>query len=611
MEIALGISMTPATIRMVLVEGDKADGLLVEYDQFPTRAAPQTVATSASEQVSAAILATQQSASRQGHNLSMRGIAVSAECDADDLRESLAARGLGDVVMVSEPQAAAALAHTVARAVGYTKTALLFVQERAATLSVVDNADHSVVEEVSRSLQSADANYVLKEMFAGFTAEGAQGLFVVDSSGRLPIIKPCLEAATSLPTIFPEEPEWALARGAALAAAAAPRFEPSTTGLAYAQDPDEEDSADPAENPTGPLAPADEATKRGLLAVIRRGSTGSLDMGDRARSSAGRFVPVGSLAASVVVIGVVAVVMALAASTSPTATEHLIERGQILPTEPSTIAAPTPPAPYQAAAAPNPAPLQLLPAPPPPAPTADAVQQSPLTIAAEAPASRVQTARPVAAAQAPVTAEPAAAAPVEPPREAAPDPVDPPAAAAPVPVAAPSPQIPAFTPSAPAVQVPQFSPQITLGPPVSQAPAVVPQAPFLRWLPAFLRPQQQAPVVAQAPVPQAPAPQWPQSQPAQQWTPPAQQWTPPAQQWTPPVQQWTPPAQQWTPPAQQWTPPAQQWTPPAQQWTPPAQQWTPPAAQVPQSPQYPSSSGGFGAGSRGGPGGGVRFWPFG
>lgn len=583
MEIALGISMTSSTVRMVLVEGDKADGLMVECDQFPTTGGAETVAASVSEQVSAAILATQQSASRQGHNLSMRGIAVGDDYDADELRESLAARGLGDVVMVSEPQAAAALAHTVARAVGYTKTALLFVQGRAATLSVVDNADRSVVDELSRSLQSADVNYILKEMFAGFTADEPQGLFVVDSSGRLPVIKPCLAAATSLPIIFPEEPEWALARGAALAAAAAPRFEASTTGLAYAQDPDGEDFADSAENATGPLAPADEVTKRGFLDVIRRGATGSLDIGDVAQSSAKRFVPVGSVAASVVVIGVVAVVMALAASTAPTSTEHLLDRGQILPTEPGTIVASAPPATYQAAPELSLAPLQQLPPrPPPPAPppTTVDVQQSQITLAAQAP-SRPQTARPVAAAQAPVTAKPAAAAPVEPPPKAAPDPVDPPPAAAPIPAAAPAPQIPAAAP-APAVQIPQFLPQITLGPPVNQAPAVAPQAPFLRWLPAFLRPQQQAP----------------------QWQPPAQQYTPP------PVQQWIPPVQQYTPPVEQYTPPAQQWTPPAQQWTPPAQQWTPPAQQAPQSPQSQSGSGGFRDGSRGGSSDGAPFWPF-
>ena len=174
MEIALGISMTSTTVRMVLVEGDKADGLTVESDQFSTIARSGNLAPSAPEQVGVAILATQQSASRQGHNVNMCGIAVSDECDADDLRESLAARGLTDTVIVDEHQAAVTLAHTVARAIGYTQTALLLVRERSATLSVVDVADRSIIEGLSRSLQSADINYVLAEMLASFSAEGAQ-----------------------------------------------------------------------------------------------------------------------------------------------------------------------------------------------------------------------------------------------------------------------------------------------------------------------------------------------------------------------------------------------------------------------------------------------------
>ncbi len=587
MEIALGISMTTATARMVLVEGDKADGLTVECDQFCLSAPGEAVTASASEQVSGAILATQQNASRQGHNISVCGIAMSDDCDPDELRESLAARGLGDVIMVGESQAAAALAHTVARAVGYTETALLFVNERAATLSVVDSAKRSVVEEISRDLQSADVCYVLKEMLESFSAEGPQGLFVVDSSGRLPVIKACLEAATSLPIIFPEESEWALARGAALSAAAAPRFEASTLSLAYAKDPDEEEFAGAAEDATGPLAPADEVTRRALFDVIRWGTTENLDEGDGASSS--RFLPIGSLAASVVVIGVVAVVMAFAASTTPTSTDHLFERGQILPTEPHPTATPAPPAIYNAAPAPNPAPPPDLPPPAAPPPTAVAMQQAPRTITVQAPAADPQMVQPVAAAQAPVAPKPVAAAPVEPAPQAAPDPVDPPPAPAPVPLVAPAPQVPAFTPPAPAVQLPPLLPKITLGPPVSQAPAAAPQAPFLRWLPSFLRPQQQAP----------------------QWQPPAQQYTPPAQDWEPPAQQYTPPVQQWEPPAQQYTPPVQQWEPPVQQYTPPAQHWTPPVQEAPIRPQSPSYTGGFDGGSRGGRGGGVPFWPFG
>ena len=51
------------------------------------------------------------------------------------------------------------------------------------------------------------------------------------------MIKPVLEAATSLELSTPEEPEMALARGAALASANAPLFASSTAALAYALDP--------------------------------------------------------------------------------------------------------------------------------------------------------------------------------------------------------------------------------------------------------------------------------------------------------------------------------------------------------------------------------------
>ena len=106
-------------------------------------------------------------------------------------------------------------------------------------------------------------------MVSSFSVEGPQGLFVVDSTGRIATIKPSIEGATSLPTTFPEEPAWALARGSALAAAAAPRFEASTQGFAYAQDPDDDDFVDSVETATGALLCADDVTRRGLIDVIR------------------------------------------------------------------------------------------------------------------------------------------------------------------------------------------------------------------------------------------------------------------------------------------------------------------------------------------------------
>ena len=61
-------------------------------------------------------------------------------------------------------------------------------------------------------------------------------MFVVGSGVDIPLIKPALEAATSLTLSVPEEPEMALAQGAALASANSPLFASSTAAQAYALD---------------------------------------------------------------------------------------------------------------------------------------------------------------------------------------------------------------------------------------------------------------------------------------------------------------------------------------------------------------------------------------
>src|SRR5437660_11811496 len=63
------------------------------------------------------------------------------------------------------------------------------------------------------------------------------GLFVLGSGVDIAPIRAQLQEATSLSVSAPEEPETALARGAALASANAPLFASSTAALAYAQDP--------------------------------------------------------------------------------------------------------------------------------------------------------------------------------------------------------------------------------------------------------------------------------------------------------------------------------------------------------------------------------------
>src|ERR1700758_1628307 len=149
--------MTPTTVRMVLVEGERADGLTVDHDVFDVTAIGDSANTSAPDQVISAILGTQQSALAGGHRLVATGVTWSDHHEAAALRAVLAAHDIDDVTLVSELHAAGALAQAVGRAVGYDTTALMFVDRDAATLSVVRVEDGSIVKVLGRSLHSEKA----------------------------------------------------------------------------------------------------------------------------------------------------------------------------------------------------------------------------------------------------------------------------------------------------------------------------------------------------------------------------------------------------------------------------------------------------------------------
>ncbi len=110
----------------------------------------------------------------------------------------------------------------------------------------------------------------------------------------------------------------ALARGAALAAAAAPRFEATTVGLAYSQDPDGATAADVYRaNPSfvatqvRPVAESEPVIDDEVVA-------------DEVVADEGRrpFLLVGSTLSAIFVIGVVALVISLAVSIRPTADQR-------------------------------------------------------------------------------------------------------------------------------------------------------------------------------------------------------------------------------------------------------------------------------------------------
>lgn len=498
MDIVLGVSMTPTTVRMVLVEGQKADGVTVDHDTFEIAAGEGSATPSAAEQVVAAILGTKESAEAGGHHLKSIGITWSDHAEASSLRDALAAHGMDDVMLVSDGHAAAALAQAIGRAVGYSTTALLFIDRDTATLSVVQTDDGSVVKVLTSSLHSGDAMAVLTDMAAAVDRQDSppQGMFVVGSGVDVASVKAHLEHLVTLPVNAPEEPELALARGAALASATAPAFEASTIGLAYSQDPD---------GTTAGTVYPDLAGAETQLAPVDADSMldGYSPPPDERRVEEGRkpFLLVGSALTSIFVVGVVALVISLAVSIRPTVDQRPSPgESPIVP----SVQEPAPPAAQEAEpVAPAPPPVETIKAPVP------VVQQAPR---ASAPAPRqvfVEQA-PAPAPQAPVPA-PAPAAP-------APDPV--PIAPAPIPVL----PAPVFTPPVflPPVMAPAW-PQRPWTPPWQPAPpAWTPPKPT--WTPpkptAPPQPTQEpeAPQIPQQPqTPQVPEqPQTPQPQQPQQ-----------------------------------------------------------------------------------------------
>ncbi len=356
MDVVLGVSMAPETVRMVLVEGEAAGGVTVDQDGF--QLADQTTAVAAAERVVAAILGTRESAAQGGYQLKSSGVTWTDPAEAAALRNALAARKIENVMVVSAVMAAAALAQAAGSATNCARTALLFVEPTTATLAVVDTADGSVADVRRHPLPGSDEAALdkLAAMVSGAESMRARpdGLFLVGSDVDIPYIKPALEAATSLSVTTPEEPEMALARGASLAAANARLGAPSTLAMPYAGDP----SADGRE--LAYSAEADSGTGRATGADRESAAhTGE--------QRSGKSVLAVVAAILVFVGGVVALALALAldirphAHQRPDVTQNVVAPANQAPPPPSVI----PPLPASAPPAPPPAPVSPQPGPGP------------------------------------------------------------------------------------------------------------------------------------------------------------------------------------------------------------------------------------------------------
>jgi hypothetical protein len=379
-DLVLGMSMAPSTVRMVLVEGKNGDGATVDQDGFPVAAAANTgngSTLTAANQAMAAILGTREGATQGGYRLASTGVTCADPVEADALRDALAAHRVENIMLVSAFLAAAALAQSFGNTIGYAHTGLLFIEPECATVAVVDSTSGSITDVRKAPLPHDDADAVaeLTAMAAGVgrLTPTPQGLFVVGSDGvDVGLIKAELEAATPLTVSAPTEPGSALARGAALASAHAPLSDWSTSAVAYAQDP-----GTGAGDPVLPVAELSDSQQRAYSAEPEGDFYTARDADFWAEETdPGRrpfWVALGVL--MVFVFGVAALTISLALDIRPSVSNRpSLGKAVVVPAKPAPLPAEAPAAPAVAPAAPAaPAPAAPIPAAPAPGPAAPVI----------------------------------------------------------------------------------------------------------------------------------------------------------------------------------------------------------------------------------------------
>ena len=209
--------MTSTAVRWVLVEGTTGEGAPIDRGALDISAIERFDA----DGLLGALLDDEETVAESR----VRAIGVTwtsnAEAAASTVLQALAARGLENVVAVSEMEAAEALASGIADITAYDDVAACIVEPDAAVVAMV-NAEGVTVDRIARPLDKADAVELTSSVVAMLDLDDRRpdAIFVLGSDDFDPIVSSLDDVATS-PVISAAEADMALARGAALASARA------------------------------------------------------------------------------------------------------------------------------------------------------------------------------------------------------------------------------------------------------------------------------------------------------------------------------------------------------------------------------------------------------
>ena len=224
MDVVLGVAVTGPIARLALVgTGADATGVI---DQSVVDLANNPI-----EQLLETVVGTNRLLAGEHHRLVGTRVCWTDHPQADQLRRALEDSGVHNVAVLSESQAVKALM----RAAGRPGSALLF-DEATATLSLVDSAeadDDAPPTLLASGPVTGDETAALDTMMArlGEAPNAPQDVLLVGASGDLDRVAEQLRETSTMRVQIPEDPTFALARGAAMAAAP---LAPDATAMAPA-----------------------------------------------------------------------------------------------------------------------------------------------------------------------------------------------------------------------------------------------------------------------------------------------------------------------------------------------------------------------------------------
>ncbi|OBY29898.1 hypothetical protein [Mycolicibacter kumamotonensis] len=310
MDVSLGIRLTAADARIVLADAAPPHPVI---DQSRVELTDGDILVST-------LVSTDRMLTETGHHLVATRICGDDAERIGHLVDALRDADLMNVTVVSPPEAATAAAPGLA---GGETAAILSVEGDTAALSIVDAATDTTSLIAVATIDGDDRAAAYRELLDRLAEEpgGATSVLMLDPADAA--LNAELTAASPVPVHYPEEAEFALARGAAMAGAtdavAAPPNGSDVPGqqLAYSEVADD----------TGSWPPADAAPMQTPLEPLSAIDPDEVDDADGAATpepARPRVLLVGSTIAGIVVVGFAALAVSVAIGIRPTVSQQAL-----------------------------------------------------------------------------------------------------------------------------------------------------------------------------------------------------------------------------------------------------------------------------------------------